>query len=446
MINEVGFFKFLYAFQMRYPAASIRNILMISFHFLFTLLLFLFSFEEKILFNYFEFGIIFAPITSLILVAIIVFLTGIPSSFLRLIIRFRAIYKVNQIKTKYIGITGTYGKTSTKEYLAHILSAKYNVAKTPNNYNTDTGIAIAINRYLNPKTHFFIVELGAYRQGEISYASSYIPFHTLILTGLGNQHIDLYGSKEALVKEETSPVFSINNSGAKIYADFNSVIENNIDLSKLNDVTFGQSERADIQLVNVKITHTGSQADVKYLNTVFHLETSLIGKHTLQNLLPAIAVSYDLGVPKAVIEQQIKKLKPIFGKLSHHIGIHEATILNDGVNTNLNGFIAAIDAMNLFPHSKKIIITQGIIELGPEKRSSYKTIIEKLSNTKIKLFTTDSLFGNLTSSTEVLTFNDVEKMIEAVSRSSDKDTLILIEGLFAKNIIDKLLNQSNIKN
>ena len=439
MVKEMGMVRFLYTSKIRLPAFSLRNILILLVHISLASLLFLYSFEQKYLFSFLGITFFLAPLTSFFIIMIGVTITSIPSSIIRSWIRMNAINNVKKSKTVFIGITGSYGKTSTKEFLAHILSAQFDVAKTPKNMNTDVGIALSINQSLKSSTQFFITELGAYRKGELNHAASYIPFQNIILCGLGNQHLDLYGSHEALVEEETSPIFNLSNQG-KAYLNSDSIRRNNIDISNVSSVTYGLSPDDDAQLTNEQASTEGTTGLIRYKDTVFHINSKLLGVHSLENLLPAVALAFDIGMDKKVIEKQISSIKPLLGKLSKHVGQKNSTILHDGVNTNFNGFIAAIVVMKLFTHTNKIIMTQGIIELGGEKRSSYQSILKKMNNTGISLFSTDRLFTTIKSPVKINTFNDVDSMQKAISHKLNKDTLLLIEGIFAQPILDAFLD------
>jgi len=443
MVKEMGMLRFLYSFKIRLPAFSFRNILILLFHITLTSIVFLYSFEQNNLFLLLGKTFFLAPVTSFLIVLVGVTITSIPSTIVRTWIRSKAMNNVKKSKTVFIGITGSYGKTSTKEYLAHILSAQFAVAKTPKNMNTDVGIALSINQSLKSSTQFFITELGAYRKGELNHAASYIPFRKIILCGLGNQHLDLYGSREALVEEETSPIFNLSSHGMA-YLNSDSVLRNNIDTTKVASVTYGLSPDVDAQLTDVQASTEGTIGLVRYKDQIFHINTKLLGAHSLENLLPVVALANDIGMEKKLIEKQISSIQPLQGKLSKHFGKSNSTILHDGVNTNFNGFLAAIDVMKLFSHTNKIIMTQGIIELGREKRSSYQSILKKMNNTGISLFTTDRLFTTIKSSVKINTFNDVDSMQKAISQKLDKDTLLLIEGTFAQPILDTFLDLAHI--
>lgn len=440
MTKEEGLLKFLYSFSIRLPKISTRNLLIVFIHLSVTSSLFLYSFEQRYLFSLLGFSLFLAPITSYLIVSLSIMITAIPSSIIRSWIRFQAVQKVKKSSTQFIGITGSYGKTSTKEYLAHILSKQFTVAKTPKNMNTDVGIALAINRTLTPATELFITELGAYRSGELNRAASYIPFSSIILTGLGNQHVDLYGSKDALIAEETSPIYNLQKNGTA-YLNHNSIIENNIDISSILSVTFGSSDTADIYAKDIQASDHGTRAVVIYRGQTFHINTKLLGIHSIENLLPAIAVAFDLGMEKETIETQVNTLQPLQGKLSQIKGYNDAIVLHDGVNTNLNGFLAALDVMNLFSQKNKIVMTQGIIELGGEKRNSYEQILQKMSLAGITLFTTDKLFNTIKSDVQTMTFNDVDSMQKHLITIVNSDTLLLIEGVFAQPVLDTFISQ-----
>jgi|GEM_PF-1524943 len=445
MIKEIGVFRFLYSFKIHFPGITLRNILILLAHFMITSLVFLYSIEQIHLFTFLGRTFFLAPFTALGAISVGVLITNIPSSLIRSWIRRSAKIRVQKSKAVFIGITGSYGKTSTKEYLAHILSAQYEVAKTPKNMNTDVGIALSINRSLTANTQYFITELGAYRTGELNHAASYIPFQYIILCGLGNQHLDLYGSKQALIKEETSPIFNLSPNG-KAYLNIDSIKENNIDLSSVPSVTYGSQKEADMRLIDIHTSSNGTRGTALYKNQHFQINTSLLGAHSLENILPAIAIAYDLGMDKELIEKQIRSIQPLKGKLSIHLGPSRSTILHDGVNTNLNGFLAAIDVMNLFNHKKKMIMTQGIIELGGEKRSSYKSILNSMGGKNISLFTTDRLFNTIKSSVQINTFNDVDSMKAAVVKELNQNSLLLIEGAFAQPILTTFFSSESISN
>ncbi len=440
-IRENGILDTFYITRNRMPGISFRNFLIVSFLGLSCSIVFLMAIENKIIYYSLSFLVFFAPFLGFLFVSIAVILTEIPVSLYRFSIILRARQKVRNSKTIFIGITGTYGKTSIKEYLSFLLAAKYNVAKTEKNMNTGVGIAIGINRYLTDTTDFFITEVGSYCPGETWKATWYIPFTYGILTGLGNQHIDLYGSKKALVQEETSLLARIPESG---HVYLNHQISDHKELSatiKAKQITYGfhnTSCKAKILTIHTDFT----KAQITYRGYSFTITTKLPGEHSILNLLPVISLAMDCGMKPGEIVQRIAQLQPVEGKLSVHSGKAKAIILNDAVNSNVDGFLAALTVLNRYPQKTKYVLSQGIIELGVEKRTSYERILQEISRNNIKLFTTDPFFKKLTNSDSVITFNDVSQMRDKIVTLMNKHTVILLEGKFPEGIVKQIMNQS----
>lgn len=440
-INEVGFFHFFYSFSFKLSKKSMRNFIIYIFYFSLVVSLFLYSLEQISLYYFLAYSFLFAPIFAFLIISLGVILTSIPSFLIVKFSQFKARRLVKTSKAKFIGVTGSYGKTSTKEFLYQVLSRKFKVGKTEENMNTAVGIAFSINKNLTPDTQYFIVETGAYKKGEIEEAVSYIRFEKIILTGLGNQHLSLYGSRDNLIEEESRPLLDLSPENT---AYVNSKVPNINAIRNINTniVTYGSGHNDNVKLKNIHASAESSSGQIEYKKSIFNLHTKLIGAHFLENLMPVVAIAYDLGLKKEKIENFVNEITPINGKLSKHSGYGGATILFDGVNSNLDGFISAIKTMESFLQKNKIIMTQGIIELGIEKKDSYDKLISLIEKLDIKLFTTDSLFSKISENKNIFTFNDVSNLTVSVKKRLNRGTLLLIEGKFPKKYTDSILNEN----
>ncbi|MFA9289187.1 MAG: Mur ligase family protein [Weeksellaceae bacterium] len=436
--REVGYGKVLYESGYRLPAITIRNILLVVINMVTVMLLLLLSLELPEIYYGLTAGLPFAPFIALLITMIGVTLTTPLAWITREIKIQQAKTLIHDTDITFIGITGSYGKTSVKEYLYHILNADLKVAKTPKNMNSDIGVAQALLTQIKPETTHFVVEVGAYRSGEIMKAAHYIPLKYAVLTGLGNQHLDLYGSREVLITEESSLLYQLPESGT---AYINYEVPNRVELEKslkCNVVTYGLDKKADIWLQIKHSDAEGQTAEIKLHDESLTIKTSLLGAHTLLNLLPAIAIARELKLSIKTITHAVSTLSSIPGKLKLLKGAKKSTVLDDSANTNLNGFLAAIDTIKQFPQPHKVIISQGIIELGVEKRQSYAEIIAHLEKYNIELHTTDKLFGELTQSKRVVIYNDVKQLVNAVMFSLDKKSIVLVEGKFPPNVLQTL--------
>ncbi len=434
-LKEFGTFKLLYTLDIKRPALTVRNILLVLIIGMMMVTISYAGFINPLVVTIITFIGPFAPIGALVLVGLGVVITNVPAHFYRLSIIKRAKAKMKHSKAVVIGVTGSYGKTSVKEYLYHILSTKYKVAKTDKNMNSDVGIALSILHNLTSETEYFIAEFGAYKRGEVRTSVQFVPIHHAILTPLGNQHFDLYGSHVALIDEETYILTQVPADGT-IYG-----YDQALELPSLmgKKITYGLSDKADVIAHDVKLTSRETTALVTYKGRTLTVRTRLLGEHSVANLLPAIACALDRGMTTDQVEQAIQTIRPLEGKLSTHPGPNGSIVLYDGLTANIDGFIAAVKTMSLFPHQKKIVITQGVIELGVEKRQSYQRVLAALSRYNGILLTTDAVFGELSDEKSVITFNDVSSLMNYLHLATTSDTLILIEGRFSNTVIQQLI-------
>ncbi len=438
-IKEEGIFNILYFRGFRTPAKSIRNILLVGVSLVLILLfpLYLFSgFVGLILL------LIQIPPLALIFVSIGVYLTGFLANIQRNSTIEKATEKVKNSSAVFIGVTGSYGKSSVKEFLYAILSAYYKTAKTDENKNTDVGVALSILKNLKPDTRYFIAEMGAYRLSEIKKICNFVHPKIAVLTAIGNQHLDLFGSKENLETAKAELLEAVPPSG-KVYINA-SVAHKDFFESKTKAplIYYSLSSNTPLYAEKIEQKKEGMSALITYKEQSFTIQTQLVGTHTIENLLPAIGAGIDLGVPIAVIQKTASQLTNIEAKLSLHSGVHGTTILNDVKNSSVEGFIAALKTASHFPNKTKYIVSKGIIELGSEKGESYRRIVSVLNDVNIVLFTTDSMFSQQKSSELIKTYKDEKTLLEAVSKKADAEALIILEGKFTKNFVNYFLKNT----
>lgn len=433
-IKEEGILKFFYLISFKLPAKKHRNALILGMALFPIFFIFLLLIENRYWFGYIS--LILSPFISFMLVYIAVLITRFPAFISRSLTISKASQKVASSKAICIAITGSYGKTSVKEYLYQILSSKYNVGKTDKNMNTDVGVALSILKNLKKNTQYFIAEIGAYHIGEIAKTCEIFRPTYSILTALGNQHIDLFGSKENLIQAKSELFINLPEHG-KAYFNLDTPESKKIAEKTPSPHTFFsvKTSKADIFAYNIEYNPEKITAVVLYNKVKIHIKTSLTGRHILSNLLPCIAVALDLGMKKEDIEQAIKDLKPLENKLNVFKHSSDALILDNAYNSNVEGFISGIETMKSFPQKTKIVVSKGIIELGVEKSSSYEKIIKHLEKTSIMLYTTDSLFKKLSNTNRVKLFSNEENILDELLKTSNDQTLILLEGKFTDDFI-----------
>ena len=437
-LQENGGISYLYQIDPRFPAKSIRNLLVAIISL--CLLAFILFYMQSASFLLLLLFLLTSPVISFLLVSVGVLLTEILARIKRaLIIRDAEEFLQNK-KVVGIGITGSYGKSTTKEDLSHILSQKFKVAKTDENMNTDVGIAMSVLKNVTAETEFFIAEVGAYTEGEIRRACKVIqPFYA-ILTAIGNQHLDLFGSKEKLILAKKELLEEVPPNG-RIYLnadiDDKSVLVRSI---KTKIVLYSAKKQADIS-----VSKKGSQYALRYKRNVVSFPVPSHVPYALETLLPCIGLALDLGMNPEQIEKSLGSLPVLKEKLSRSKGIRKAVIIRDTANSSVEGFLAALEPLANTKQSKRIAVSKGIIELGEEKESSYKRILDQLHKKKIALYTTDPVFKTLDIEETVAYFKNEQLLAIDLIKNIDSKTAVLLEGRFSPSFIAKLEPEGSLK-
>lgn len=276
-----------------------------------------------------------------------------------------------------IGITGSYGKTTVKNALAAMLSVRFNVLATPASYNTPMGIARAV-RELNSSHDFFIAEMGARRRGDIARLMRIVrPSHT-ILTGINDQHLETFGSREGIVREKLKILDVRAEDGACIVNDrlaaLPAVAENRRD----NIVLAGGDEHSRVHYSDVTVCADGSAFTLWFYGTPVQCVTRLLGVHNVEDITLAAAMAFRFGISPEEIRDAVAELAPVPHRLQLIEG-NGISIIDDTFNTNPDGAKRALEVLALFP-GRKVALTPGMVELGAEENAANKELGRMLAS------------------------------------------------------------------
>lgn len=274
---------------------------------------------------------------------------------------------------KVIGITGSYGKTSTKYILSTILGEKFNVLMTPESYNTTMGVVKTINENLKPTHEIFVCEMGAKRIGDIKEICDLVNPNYAVLTAIGPQHLETFKSIENIKKTKLELVDSLTKNGVA----FLNYQDENIKKSKIdkNKITFGLDKTYDYYADNIIINEKGSSFDV-YTKSgdIIPIKTKLLGKLNIVNIVGAISVAKELGMNIDQIKSGARFLKPVPHRLELKQNVNGSIIIDDAYNSNIEGAKMALEVLKKFKERTRILITPGIVELG-EHSEEYNKIL-----------------------------------------------------------------------
>lgn len=269
---------------------------------------------------------------------------------------------------KIIGITGSFGKTSMKYYLTTILNGKFNTLMTPESYNTPMGIVKTIRSELKATHEIFVCEMGAKWVGDIKEICDIVHPHHAIITSIGEQHLESFGSLSNIVKTKFELANALDkNSVLLLNGNSKPIMENlpsrNYELYGCDTNISNNSEAFDYIATNIRATVTGTIFDVKTPDEFAeNLSTKLIGEHNAINLVGAIAMALKMGMSIEEIRPQLRKILGVPHRMQL-LDKGDYTIIDDAYNSNPSGCKAALDALSLFD-GFKILITPGMVELG----------------------------------------------------------------------------------
>lgn len=267
---------------------------------------------------------------------------------------------------KIIGITGSYGKTSTKHYLHRILCEHFETLMTPGSFNTTLGVVRTVNEYLKPYHQAFIVEMGAKQNGDIKEICELVHPSVGIITAVGPQHLETFGSIENVRDTKFELVDALPASGiAVINNDYPEIA--NREVSNCNCIRYSCEDdpSADYRATDITYNPEGSRFTlVCPRGETIEFETRLLGQHNISNLTAAIAVALQMQVPLDKIKYAVSRIEPVEHRLSvRRIG-SGLTILDDAFNSNPVGSSMALKVLANMKAERRIIITPGMIELG----------------------------------------------------------------------------------
>ena len=271
-----------------------------------------------------------------------------------------------------IGITGSYGKTSSKNILNDILATKYITRATPKNYNTPYGIMMTINNDLDKFDQTLIAEMGAYKEGDIKKICDFVHPKYGILTIIGDAHMETFGSKENIQKTKFELIESLPDDGIAILNmddeyQTSYKLHNNVPVKWISI----ENSKADFYATNIKCSNHGMSFDCHFNNEKITLKTRILGSHNVYNILASVALAIELGINVSDIKAAVLSLKAT----EHRLELKKMGnfyMLDDAYNSNPVGANSALEVLNSM-NGTKVIVTPGMVELGKlEKEKNYE--------------------------------------------------------------------------
>ena len=341
-----------------------------------------------------------------------------------------------------IGVTGSNGKTTTKEIIKSILDSNYGQNKilaTRGNYNNDIGLPLTIFNLNSAYTHI-VLEMAMNHANEISYLANIAPPNLAVITNIGEAHIENFKNREAIANEKKDILRNLQADGVGILPKdsdfFNFLVK---DLKNVKVLSFGMGKDADIscEFLNNKIIL------IKTPKYELEIKPKLLGHNNISNILAAATCAYQLKINPTKIKEGIENVNSIPGRLELKAGKQRAAIIDDTYNANPSSFQSAIEVLDGF-QGKKILVIGDMAELGENSRIYHQELSRFIKETKI-----DITLGVGKYAKEVITlldgnnvwFNSKNELVKYLY-SCMKDSTILVKGsrsMKMEEIVEKLI-------
>ena len=276
---------------------------------------------------------------------------------------------------KIIGITGSYGKTTTKDLLFDTLSQKYKTVKTEGNLNTPLGVAQVIKNKIEDDTEVFIVEMGAFEKGDIKELCSLATPDISILTGINESHLERFGSIENTIEAKFEIV--------KYAKENATVILNTLDDNiKENFSRYAENKNVktleNIKTESKEFSEDGSGQIIEVED--LEIKTKFIASYIKNTISLIYLTAKELDLTNEEIKESIEKAEPPKHRMNPTLHPNDVLVIDDSYNGNPEGVKEAIQTLSKFKSRRKVYITPGLVEMGDKSEEIHKKIGQHLSS------------------------------------------------------------------
>jgi UDP-N-acetylmuramoyl-tripeptide--D-alanyl-D-alanine ligase len=343
-----------------------------------------------------------------------------------------------QFNIPVIAITGTNGKTTTKELVSQVLSKKYSTLATCGNLNNHIGVPLTLLK-LTSETEIAIIEMGANHPGEIDFSCHIAqPDHGLI-TNVGKAHLEGFGGYEGVVRTKTELYRFIGERRGKIFLnkDDETLKEHSIGL---NTITYGTSP-ADLAANNISADPFVS-ADLQFhAHNGLRIESKLYGRYNADNMLAAACIGQYFNVPPGAIKSALEEYQPGNNR-SQITNTGRNLLILDAYNANPSSMNAAIEAFSRSAYLQKTLILGDMLELGIDAEQEHLAVLERVDQLSFSnVFLVGPIFTRLNSKRENTCFQDSSLAKMWLEHHKIENATVLIKGSRAirlENLIEVL--------
>lgn len=342
-----------------------------------------------------------------------------------------------ELPVKVIGVTGSNGKTTTKDMTAALLATTYKVHKTSGNYNNHLGLPLTILS-MEEDTDVAVLEMGMSSRGEIEFLSKLARPDLAIITNIGESHLLDLGSREEIANAKLEIIDGLASEGTLIYYGDEPLLRNKVNpkLDSLHVLTFGRFHNNDLYTTSIQQGNNATSYSVAGV-IEGEYEIPVLGNHNVMNALAAMLAAKEMKVSQEKICEGLASIQLTNMRMEMVEGVNGAKIINDAYNASPTSMRAAIHLMEgLSGFTRKILVLGDMLELGIQERDFHLKIGEQISKDQIdKVFTFGPLAENIAigalktfSKENVQSFQSKENLIEELKSQIEPNDLILVKA------------------
>jgi UDP-N-acetylmuramoyl-tripeptide--D-alanyl-D-alanine ligase len=280
----------------------------------------------------------------------------------------RARARLESLAPAVVGVTGSFGKTSTKFAIERLVGEPGTALATPGSFNTPLGVCRTINESLSADHRFFVVEMGAYGVGEIAELCAFVRPKIGVLTAVGPAHLERFGSLDAIRRAKYELIAALPADGTAVMNVDDPEVGALADTTEhVGVIRYGiDGDGADITATDVRFTSQGTAMTIvdRTAGDSLEVETRLLGRHSVGHVLAGVAVARAAGRTLSELGPAIKAIEPVPHRLQLLEGTGGVTVIDDAYNSNPSGAAVALDVLAAMEARRRVVVTPGMVELG----------------------------------------------------------------------------------
>jgi UDP-N-acetylmuramoyl-tripeptide--D-alanyl-D-alanine ligase len=340
----------------------------------------------------------------------------------------------DKFNPRVVGVTGTNGKTTTKEMIAEVLSGKYNVLRSEKSFNNQIGVPLTLLK-LTQETEVLVLELGMNQPGEISLLTKMVEPDLGLITNIGSAHLEFMGSLENIARAKFGLLDNMDKNGVIVLNADDPYLSNKAKTEERKVYTFGTESKADF--VADKITQNGNGFFSFSVNSLIPIKLRLLGRHNVYNALAAFTVGSILEVEEDKIKKALENYAPFELRMELTL-IDGIKILNDSYNANPSSMENALETLKgMKKEGRKIAVLGDMLELGEKSYEFHKKVGEKVKECGVDyLYTLGELASGFAQGAgekgllkeNIFSFQNKKELLEKLLEFLRPGDLVLFKG------------------